>query len=361
MTARVERAVSTRVSTGRPTTSGLGRELLLPRALRRGAHLRVVSPSYPLLADVPHRAARARRALEGLGFEVSFSREAHGRWGHLSAPPDRRARDLEEAFMDDDVDGILSSFGASIAADVLPELDLDVVRENPKPLIGRSDNVTLLLGLLAKVGLVSFYGVSFLDQFGEAPAPHEPTVQSFLDACARPGPSSLRPVGPRTFAYRKRREPSDDARMRELDVAGGWRWLKPGRASGPLIGGELTSLMLLLDTEWLPDLDGALLFWDAVSVSAVTVEWALHELARRGVTASCAGMIVGIATRIRPTPGAPGVEEILARDLVEMVPGPILVCADCGHADPVWTLPLGVQASLDSERDLFTVAGAVRP
>jgi muramoyltetrapeptide carboxypeptidase len=334
-------------------------KLLLPRALEPGAHLRVVSPSYPLLADVTHRAARARKALEELGFEISFARHAHDTWGHLAGPPDCRARDIEDAFRDDEVDGIISSFGASITADVLPELDFDVVRCNPKVLIGRSDNVTLLLGLLAKTGLVSFYGVSFLDQFGEPPAPHEPTIESFLDACARPGPSSLRSVGPRTFAYRRLRDPLEEARPRELDIEGGWHWLKAGRATGPLIGGELMSLMLLLDTDWLPDLTGALFFWDAVSVSTVTVEWALHELSSHGVFALCAGMIVGLPTRIRRTPRDRDVTELIARELADLVPGPILVHADCSHADPVWTLPLGVEASLDSASDSFTVSGAV--
>jgi muramoyltetrapeptide carboxypeptidase len=332
---------------------------MLPKALAPGDHLRVVSPSYPLLADVPHRASRARAALEMLGFEVSFSPHAHDAWGHIAGPPEQRARDLEEAFLDDSVNGIISSFGASITADVLPELDLAVVRSNPKVLIGRSDNVTLLLGLLAQARLVSFYGVSFLDQFGEPPAPHTATLESFLDACARPQPSSLRPVGPRTFAYRKRRVASQDARPRGLDVPGGWRWLKGGRASGPLIGGELTSLMLLLDTDWLPDLASAIFFWDVVSVSTATVEWALNELSDRGVLASCAAMIVGIPTRIRPTPWVRDVTQLVTRHFADSVPGPVLAYADCGHADPVWTLPLGVEASLDSERDSFIVAQAV--
>jgi muramoyltetrapeptide carboxypeptidase len=335
------------------------RDLLLPRALKRGDHLRVISPSYPLLPSVPHRAERARAALESLGFEISYSSNAYRTWGHLAGTPEKRACDLEEAFLDSGVHGIISSFGASITADVLSELDLDVVRRNPKVLIGRSDNVTLLLGLLAKTGLVSFYGVSFLDQFGEAPTPHVRTVESFLDACAHPGPSSVRPVGPRTFAYRRRRDPIDDARPRDLDVHGGWHWLKPGRATGRLIGGELMSVMLLLDTDWLPDLTGAVFFWDAVSVSTTTVEWALRELLDRGVLASCAGMIVGMPTRIRPMPHLRDVIGLVTHEFADIVAGPILASADCGHADPVWTLPLGVAASLDSTADSFVVAGAV--
>jgi muramoyltetrapeptide carboxypeptidase len=335
------------------------RELLLAKALTCGDHIRVISPSYPLLPYVAHRAARAQRALERLGFEVSYASHAHDVWGHLAGTPAQRARDIEEAFLDDGVDAIMSSFGASITADVLPELDLGAARSNPKVLIGRSDNVTLLLGLLAKVGLVSFYGVSFLDQLGEPPSPHGPTIEVLLDMCARPGPSSLRPVGPRTFAYRKRRDPVEDERPRDLDVAGGWRWLKPGAATGRLIGGELTSLMLLLDTDWLPDLTGAIIFWDAVSVSTTTVEWALHELADRGILASCAGMIVGMPTRIRPTPALRDIMALVSRELLDVVPGPILAHADCSHADPVWTLPLGVEASLDSASDSLVVAGAV--
>jgi muramoyltetrapeptide carboxypeptidase LdcA involved in peptidoglycan recycling len=330
----------------------------LPRALKRGDHIRVISPSYPLLTSVPHRAERAHVALERLGFEVSYSRNAYDIWGHLAGAPEKRARDIEDAFLDDSVDAIISSFGASTTADVLPMLDLDVVRRNPKVLVGRSDNVVLLLGLLARTHLVSFYGLSFLDQFGEAPSPHAPTLGGFLDACSRPGPSSVRPVGPRTFAYRRRRDPVDDARPRELDVPSGWHWLKRGQASGPLIGGELMSVMLLLDTEWLPDLTGAVFFWDAVSVSTVTVEWALHELSDRGVLASCAGMIVGLPTRIRPTRHLPDVTSLVGR-FADEVNGPILVAADCGHADPVWTLPLGVLAALDSDSDSFVTQGAV--
>jgi muramoyltetrapeptide carboxypeptidase len=333
--------------------------LLLPRALKPGDHIRVVSPSYPMLAHAPLRSARARRALESLGLEVSFAAHAHDSWGHIAGPPEQRARDIEQAFLDDSVDAIISSFGASITADVLPLLDLDVVRSNPKVLVGRSDNVTLLLGLLARTGLVSFYGVSYLDQFGEPPSPHGPTIESFLDACARPGPTSLRPVGPRTFAYRRQRVPAEDARPRELDVPGGWRWLKAGTASGPLLGGELTSLMLLLDTDWLPDLTGAVLFWDAVSVSTALVDWALHELADRGVLRSCAAMVVGLPSRIRPTPQIRDITELVARDFLDAVPGPILAYADCSHADPVWTLPLGVEATLDSTSDSFLLSGAV--
>jgi muramoyltetrapeptide carboxypeptidase LdcA involved in peptidoglycan recycling len=314
-----------------------------------------------MLADVPHRAARAAAALGALGYRVTFSRHASERWGHLAGSPRQRADDLEAAFADDDVDAILCSFAASLTADVLPELDLDCVRQHPKVLIGRSDNGMLLLGLLARARLVSFYGVSLLNQFGEYPVPHAQTVESFLDACARPEPTQMRPVGRRTEAFRPFRNRLADEQCRALEMPAGWHWLKQGSATGPLIGGELTSLLLLLETGWLPDLAGAILFWDVVSVSTVTVEWALRELADRGVLAECAGMVVGLPTRILATQHARSVDELLADELPPLVPGPILVDADCSHADPVWTLPLGVEATLDSATDAFVVAGAVVP
>jgi muramoyltetrapeptide carboxypeptidase len=332
--------------------------MTLPPRLRPGHEVRIVSPSYPLLAKAPERGARAQRALEELGFVVTYGAHARARWGHLAGTPEERASDLNEAFADPNVRAVVCAFGGMATADILPLVDFGLLRADPKVVAGHSDNAALLLAISAETGLVTFHGLSFLSQFGEFPRPFAPTLEGFRSACMTPRPHELRPVGPRTVGVRVQSDPDLDRQERPLDLPGGWRWWREGAVTGTLTGAELTTLLVLADTRWFPSAAGVVLFWDAWGLNTDFVSWALHELELRGLLARCAGMVVGSSAAVNPSPYYAQLDDVLEERL-RGFDGPVLVDADCGHTDPTWTLPIGVEATLDSQRDAFAVAAAV--
>lgn len=314
--------------------------------------VRVVSPAYPALALVSHRRPRAEAALRSLGFEVDYGANAYARLGHLAGTPEQRAADLNQAFADPEVDAILCALGGGSSMEVLPLLDHELIRANPKPFIGHSDNAMIMMALLTGAGQVSFHGPSLINQLGEFPAPFPETMDGLARAVCGSHPLSFRPAERRTDVLPPWWNEPDDTVRRQLNLEGGWRWLKEGRASGPLLGGQINILVATLYTAWAPSFDGAILFWDAMQSNAAIVDAGLARLSALGVLASCAGMVVGHPARLARLPETATFDDVVAKWAGE-VDGPVLLNGDCGHTDPCWTLPYGGLAHLDSAEDRF--------
>lgn len=322
--------------------------------LQEGDLVRVVSPSFPALALIAHRKARATQAMNRLGLRIDYGAHAFEVWDHFAGTPAQRAADINAAFADPEVSGILCSLGGTDSKNLLPLLDYDLIAQHPKVLIGHSNNVTLMLAMLAQVGLVTFHGPSFVNQFGEFPAPFPETLEGFRAACMTTACLTLRPMTGRTDVLPGWWHEDEDRSVRPRNLSGGWRWLVPGVARGPLIGGYLPYVLDLLDTEWCPSFQGAILFWDTImSLNPLMVDGMLGELARRQILSQCVGLVVGVPARLMSPPTVATLEEVILK-WAKVVDGPILVDADCGHTDPAWTLPLGVRGYLDSFNDQFT-------
>jgi muramoyltetrapeptide carboxypeptidase len=163
-------------------------------------------------------------------------------------------------------------------------------------------------------------------------------------------PAARRTDAPLPFLF----DPSHDTDTRPWNLKGGWRWLRHGRASGPLIGGLLTTLVDMIGTGWTPSFEGAILCWDITHYNGnvVTADACLAAMARRGILAQLSGMIVGYPCRMPPHDFMASLDEVVIKWGAEF-DGPILVDADCGHTDPTWVLPLGSEGHLDSCGDTF--------
>lgn len=327
-------------------------ELRHPRTLRPGAHVRVVSPSFPMLYHSPLAARRAEQVMAGLGLRVSYGAHAMEITddGLSAGTPQQRAADLMDAFADPSVDAVFSAWGGMTAHELLPFLDAERLRTTRKAFIGNSDNVWLNHYLWQVAGLSTYFGATYLDEIGEPGGPFPETLRSFRDAVLSADDVVCRPAQRRTSERRQRTAP--DAPQRGRNVGGGWHWVRPGRGRGTFLGAEIGMLLEMEDHFGLK-LDGCVLFWD-VRPHLENLEGAhtvLAELADRVELGGLAGMVVGPDVRHTPDAWATVVDDLVSAVVPEAA-FPVVVNADIGHLDPKWVVPYGREVVLDSSTGL---------
>jgi len=323
--------------------------LIRPPAPRAGDAVAIVSPSWGGAGLYPRQLARATAALEQhLGVRVQVMPHAlrHDSW--VSASAGERADDLHRAFRDPSVRLILGAIGGDHSAQVLPELDFDLIAAHPKALVGYSDLANLVQAVHARTGLVTFYGVSALMQFGELPEPHAFTLEGFRRVVMRTEAAGA--VGWPDFLTDEFGDwESETGKVRAPRPAGPPRALRAGSASGPLLAGCLPSVGQLLGTPWQPDYAGRVLLLETPEqpYTAAEADRDLWHLRNAGLLHQVAALGMG-----RPA----GMDQPARAALDDVILGatagarcPVVVDLPFGHTDPVATLPLGVRATLSAD------------
>ena len=214
-----------------------------PKRLSPGDTVALVSPSGATATR--NDAAIVKENMEALGFKVKPGPHLLDRYGYLGGQDADRAADLMAAFADPEVDGIVAMKGGWGCARVLPLLDYDVIRRNPKVLVGYSDITALLVGLHAKTGLVTFHGPIGLDPWNGF------TVNFFRRVVMEAEPATFRNLA----------EVGDHLTQVEYRV----QTIVPGTATGVLRGGNLSIISSLIGTEFVPGWSDAILFVEDIN------------------------------------------------------------------------------------------------
>jgi muramoyltetrapeptide carboxypeptidase len=309
--------------------------ILRPKALRRGDVVAVVPASGGLEKDEAPLYERGVAVLEEMGFEVRASPlvDLDRQWWWAAAQPAEVAEDFNRHLRDPDVRALFSLTGGRMTLSYLDLIDVEAVRNDPKPVLGMSDISALHLALHARTGLVSLH--SDLVTFGFGEAWNE-------QGDARRG----------QLADLYRRVLTEDEPLGALPAWDRWESWRSGRAEGPLIGAMLNRLVRVQasSSAMAPErFDGAILFWEEAFTSTSVVWNDLHVLRQMGVLDRISGMVVGRPFEVEPTPPGP----VALRDVVLEVVGerdiPVLGDVDVGHAGPNLPMPLGVRAEVDAD------------
>lgn len=298
-----------------------------PRALRPGGLVALASPSGPMR---PEAAAPMVAQLEAWGFRVREAPHAYAQWGYLGGTDEERAGDLNELFRDEEVGAILATRGGYGVTRLLPRLDFEALRRSPKALVGFSD-ITALHLALARIGLVSFHG-PVADTAGKRR--NDYSLDLLWRALTQP-----EPLGPVT-------NPPDGPVLTTL--AG-------GRASGPLIGGNLSLIAATMGTPWEIETDGSILLIEDVDEAPYRIDRMLTQLLEAGKLRGVRGIVFGEPVEIEePDPNKPTLtlDEILA-DRLGTLGIPVLVGFAAGHGFYRATLPLGVRVTLDADQGVL--------
>ncbi|MBS1800848.1 MAG: LD-carboxypeptidase [Acidobacteria bacterium] len=288
-----------------------------PAALRRGATLAVISP-----ASTPKRelVGRGLAELEALGYRVKLGRHAlaNGPLYYAGSLRDR-LEDLHSAFADPDVDGVICTRGGWGSAELLPHLNVDLVRANAKAFIGYSDHTSLHSWLQNEVGVVSFYA---------------PMVASDL---AREHGVDL-PSWQHAFY-------GDDSWT--LGPADGLRVMQSGLATGELMGGCISILAEALGTPYAPHLEGSILFLEDIGTKPYQWDRLLLHLRYSGRLNGVRGIVFGDMEQCVGEEEQALLERALKHGL-RGFEGPVAVGLRCGHVNGAnVSLPLGVSVTLD--------------
>lgn len=330
-----------------------------PARLRPGDTVAILSPSAGLPSLFPHTFEAGLTVLrEHFGLRIREYPTTRASPEALARDPRARARDLHEAFRDEEVKGVIASIGGDDSLRLLPHLDAEVFARNPKVLMGFSDTTTLLT-YVNRLGVVTFHGPSVMAGFAQAPGLPASFLEHVRVMLFEPRAElEYRPYGQWSEGYPDWKEPANAARTHAPQPdTGGFRFLQGrGVARGELFGGCIEVLEFLKGTRFWPEPEfwtGKLLFLETSEEkpSPEQVRRWLRNYGLQGVFERVSGLLFG-----RPMHYSREEKAALERVVLDVVAGelgqealPVVTNVDFGHTDPQLILPLGVRAEVDCE------------
>lgn len=308
--------------------------VLRPRRLRPGDTLGLVSPANATFEREPLKIAI--ESLQALGFKVKPGEFVAARRGPFAGTDAQRAADLNAMFADDTVAGILAMTGGSGCNRIVDRLDYGLIAAKPKFFGGFSDLTSLVNAIHRRTGLVTFHSPVAASSWNDY------SVQSFKAVAMAAEATVLRnPAAPA----------ADELVPGEERIT----TLRPGRAQGPLVGGNLTVLASLAGTPYFPDCRGALLFLEDVNEYIYRVDRCLSTLRLAGALGQVAGVVLGRFTNCTPGEGYGSLtlDEVFD-DYFLPLGVPVYRGAAIGHIRRKMTVPVGAAAEMDAD------AGTIR-
>jgi muramoyltetrapeptide carboxypeptidase LdcA involved in peptidoglycan recycling len=333
-----------------------------------GDTIAVLSPSsgLPGILPLPYELG-LHRLREDFGLNVM----EYPTTRRMGSTPEARAADLHAAFADPAVKAVIASIGGDDQIRVLPYLDRELLRANPKPFFGYSDNTNLLV-FLSNLGLVGYHGGSVMVEFGRPASMHPLTEASLRAAIFSSGPFELT-AAERTGTEAERWEEPETFEKEPLsEPADGWTWHNATRAvEGQSWGGnlEILSWMMMADREILPAAEyaGRVLFLETSEElpRAEEVYRILRNMGERGLLRQFPALLMGRAKawsfEARNGAGQRAAyrkaqHQAVLRAVSEYAPDTMVVLdVDLGHTDPQVVIPYGGTVSVDGPARKITV------
>lgn len=329
--------------------------MIKPKRLKNGDTLAVVSPSWGGPASYPHIFNKGLEILKDqLGFKIVEYPTARMSAAALYANPELRAADLNAAFKDPSVSGIICSIGGSDSVRILEHLDVDSILANPKLIMGYSDSTTILCYLNLH-GLVTYHGNAVMAGFSQL-ACFPDALAEYRQVLFSDDEYRLAPFGQWSNAYKGWNDPENAGQVDALLGSDtGHRWIQKGPvAEGRLWGGCIEILAMINGTLAWPGRDfwnDRILFFETSEdkPSPEEVGFILRNFGVQGILQRLRGLLVA-----KPKDYSLEEKAALDREILKIVVGEfkcrdisIVSNIDFGHTDPRHIMPLGIMALID--------------
>jgi muramoyltetrapeptide carboxypeptidase len=309
-------------------------KILKPPALKKGDVIGIVSPASS--PDDFTRIEQGVKYLESLGYRVKLGKHIFKRYGYLSSTDDERADDLNEMFADEKVKAIICVRGGYGTPRLLDKVDYNLIKKKPKIFVGYSDITALQLAIFKKTGLVTFSGpmlavdiYSNFDSFAE---------EFFW----------------RILTSREKKIEIKNPNGVELNT------LKSGKATGTLLGGNLSLIASIMGTKYQPSFNGSVLVIEDIGEEPYRIDRYLSQLKNSGVLYKINACILGQFTDCAPKePEKSLTLEQIFNDYLGNLKIPVISNLSYGHIPQKLTLPLGARVRVDAKRQKITIIESV--
>ena len=328
--------------------------LIKPPRVPKGATIGVFTPSTPAHVMFREKYLHGLSVLRSLGYQIQegeLTAQATSQ-GYRSGSPKERAEELMKLVLDPKVHALISTIGGENSSSLLPYLDFDAIRAHPKVICGYSDVTALHLPILQHAGLSTFYGPAVMPSFGEWPTVMRETLESFQDAVSGNAPAVRELIPSQRWSNHFRDAASDAWKIepRKFENNLGWRALRAGRATAPLIAANLNTMLTLAGTPSFPNLEGKILLIEEMFAPMGRLERNLRQLQRIGAFDVIEGLIVG-KPEVFQSAGAPfSHDELLLEIVGDRRSFPIITEFDCSHTHPMLTLAQGVRITIEAKQ-----------
>lgn len=367
-TSKLFKAVGRKFNAGRAKIDRMEEliEMIKPKKLRPGDKVATVSLSWGAPGAIPHRYEAGKRQLqEAFGLTVVEMPHTLKDPNWLYRNPQARADDLMAAFSDPTIAGIVSTIGGDDSIRILPYLNLDIIRSNPKLFIGYSDTTVTHLACF-KAGLITFYGPAIMTNFAENGGMFPYMVESVNKTVFHAKPVGT--IAPNRSGWTEERldwnNPANQTQRRKLTPSAGWRFLQgEGVRRGHLIGGCFDVLDWLRGTAFWPEAaawQDAILFLETseLAPSPEVIQYGLRSYAALGILEKLSGILFGRPGGQIPPEKHEAYDKVLLQVVAEetgMHDLPIITGMDFGHTDPMFVLPYGIQAEINCDTQQFAI------
>lgn len=307
-------------------------KIIKPKRLKVGDTVGVIAPASGLSKESFDKAIQN---LESLGLKTKIGKSARGLKGFLAGTDKERLDDLHWAFADKEVSAVWCLRGGYGASRILPMINYDLIRKNPKILIGYSDITSLHLAISQNTGLVTFHGPVASLTLSDYTKTH--VVNALFNPSA--------PYKIELSEFNK----ASESNLFKTEV------ITNGKAKGKLIGGNLSLLSALAGTpNALTNIKGKILYMEDVGEQPYRIDRMLTQIRQSVDLKQLAGIALGIFEDCNPkTAGTQSLLEVL-KDRLGDLGIPVIYGLSFGHIRDQFTLPVGIEAELDTSNATMT-------
>jgi muramoyltetrapeptide carboxypeptidase len=312
--------------------SSVKQKVIKPSRLKTGDTVGVIAPSSGLSTEAFDKALQN---LADLGFKTKVGKSARNINGFLAGTDKERLEDIHWAFADKEIKAVWCVRGGYGAARLLPDVNFHLIKKNPKIFIGYSDITALHTAIYQNCGLVTFHGPVASSNYLDYSKTH--IVNTLMNPSA--------PYKIELSEYNK----TNESNLYKTET------ITKGKVKGKLIGGNLSLLSALAGTPYaLKNLKGKILFIEDVGEQPYRIDRMLTQLLQSTDFSSLSAIALGIFEDCNPkTPNTQSLLDVL-KDRLGSLGIPIIYGLSFGHIRDQFTLPIGIEAELDTENATMT-------
>ena len=297
-------------------------KMLYPKQLKKGDTVGIICPSSALPTD---KIELVKSTIENMGYKTKLADNLDKVFaGYMAGDGEERAKWVNQMFADPEVDAIFCVRGGDGSSRLMPYLDYETIKANPKIFVGYSDVTNLHMALNQTCGMVSFHGPMISSNMLNGLTDEE--TDSFFDTINAES----------DFDYQN---------PKGFDI----KTLKGGKATGNLVGGNLSLLSASIGTPFEIESEDNILFIEEVCEPMSKIEKWIFHLKNAGKLEKCRGIILGQFTKVENKDDPSYDENQIVLAALKDLDIPVVYNVQSGHGKPMMTLPMGALCTLDAD------------